>query len=99
MIDIKGIRFLYTKYTIDLIYEHLIKNMDFTKLSRKAEIMEDSNSKEKDFFNYEKSGLKRKESKISSKDSINESHLGQKNPIDFKNLKKVALIGIRIEDP
>ena len=44
MIDIKGIRFLYTKYTLELIIHHLIKGFDYKKF-RKTDFIDVENNK------------------------------------------------------
>ena len=96
MIDIKGIRFLYTKQTLELIIHHLVNSFDYQKF-RENEFIDVENSQEK--FHYgihggKKAGLQ----DHSSSNSKNESYLNQ-TPINVKNLKKVALAGIRVEDP
>jgi hypothetical protein len=46
MIDVKGIRFLYTKQTLELIIHHLISSFDFEKI-RKAKFFDVENSQDK----------------------------------------------------
>ena len=96
MIDIKGIRFLYTKQTLELIIHHLINSFDYEKY-RKTDFIDVENSGER----YHAAGGKKHHNHHndhSSSNSKGESMINQ-TPINVKTLRKVALIGIRIEDP
>ncbi len=95
MIDIKGIRFLYTKQTVELIIHHLINSFDYEKY-RKTDFIDIENSGER----YHAAGGKRHHhhNDHSSSNSRGDSTINQ-TPINVKTLRKVALIGIRIEDP
>jgi hypothetical protein len=95
MIDIKGIRFLYTKQTLELIIHHLINSFDYEKY-RKTDFIDVENSGER----YHAAGGKKyhnHHNDHSSSNSKGESMISQ-TPINVKTLRKVALIGIRIED-
>ena len=90
MVDVKGIRFLYTQYTVELIVHHLIKGFNYKKF-RKTDFVEVENSKE--------NNVKRGNDNNSS-NSKSESYIfGGNSSINLKSLKKVALIGLRLEDP
>jgi hypothetical protein len=99
MVDIKGIRFLYTKQTLELIIHHLINSFDYEKF-RKTDFIDIENSPEGGGggkFHYGAGGTGGKNDHSSSKsgDYLN----ANPTPIDVKNLRRVALIGIRVEDP
>jgi hypothetical protein len=94
MIDVKGIRFLYTKQTLELIINHLVHSFDYERF-RKSDFIDIENSQDK--YHFAPHGGKRVH-EHSSSNSKGESHLNQ-TPINVKNLRKVALIGIRVEDP
>ena len=46
MIDVKGIRFLYTKQTLELIIHHLVTSFDYERF-RKTDFIDVENSQEK----------------------------------------------------
>lgn len=48
MIDVGGIRFLYTKQTVELIIHHLINNFDFEK-HRKSDFIDIENNSGADY--------------------------------------------------
>jgi hypothetical protein len=98
MIDVKGIRFLYTKQTLELIIHHLINSFDYERF-RKTDFIDVENSGEKYHAAGAAQGKKHyHHNDHSSSNSKGESMINQ-TPINVKTLRKVALIGIRIEDP
>lgn len=90
MIDIKGIRFLYTNYTTELIYHHLVKGFNYGKFSKRTEVVEGDSKEAKE--------LKDKNKKETSCNNSKNESIAQE-PLNFSALKKVALIGIRFVDP
>lgn len=96
MIDVKGIRFLYTKQTLELIIHHLINSFDYEKF-RKTDFIDVENSQEK--YHYGVHGGKKSYTNNESSSYSKSDNLQNQTPINVKNLKKVALIAIRVEDP
>ena len=96
-IDVKGIRFLYTKQTLELIIHHLINSFDYNRL-RKTDFIELETSGEK--YNTGINGGKKSHQHHdhSSSHSKGDSLINQ-TPINIRSLRKVALIGIELEDP
>lgn len=92
MIDVKGIRLLYTKQTLELIIHHLVTSFDFERF-RRTDFIDLDNSQEK----FGNTGKKSNQDHSLS-NSKGDSYINQ-TPINVKTLRKVALIGIRIEDP
>jgi hypothetical protein len=94
-IDVKGIRFLYTKQTLELIIHHLINSFDYDRL-RKTDFVELETSGEK----YPHGGKKADQSSSNSKGDNTSGGLGvNQTPINVRSLRRVALIGIEVEDP
>jgi hypothetical protein len=73
MIDVKGIRFLYTKQTVELIINHLVHSFDYEKF-RKSDFMDVENSQDR--YHYGMSGTgKKNNNEQSSSNSKNEHHI------------------------
>ena len=97
-IDGKGIRFLYTKQTLELIIHHLINSFDYERL-RKTDFVELETSGEK-YQGGIHGGKKAAADQLSSSDNTSGGGLGvNQTPINVRSLRRVALIGIEVEDP
>ena len=96
LIDIQGVRFLYTKKIVELIYHHFVKTFDYNQFRKTDYIDLESEVKENknvflEFDNTQagrrKAGLKDAGEKQSSKNRV----------INFKALKKEALVALTLE--
>ena len=74
MIDVKGIRFLYTKQTLELIIHHLVTSFEYERF-RKTDFIDVENSQDK--YHYGLHGGKKTHSHNdhSSSNSKNESNI------------------------
>ena len=95
LIDISGVRFLYTKQVVELIYHHLIKGFDY-KQFRKTDYIdleqgENLGDTRNLFLDYDNTQAGRRNLK-----DQNESTQGSRT-INFKSLKKEALVALRLE--
>lgn len=88
MIDVSSIRFLYTKQTVELIHHHLVASFDYERF-RKTDFIDIETSQDR---------FSRKPAAEQSS-SNSKTEQGQQTPINVKLLRKVALVGIRVEDP
>ncbi|CDW78547.1 UNKNOWN [Stylonychia lemnae] len=96
MFDIKGIKFLYTQQIIELLTHHLVRGFDYKKL-RKTDFINIENQKlsgnDRDF----KFKFKAKNSNCDQSGAQGSNKKQQS--INFSKLNRVALVGLRLEDP
>jgi len=87
LIDIRGVRFLYTKKILELIHQHFVKGFDF-KQFRKTDYIDINaeNADNKIFMNYDNAQAGRKQTDLNNNRIFNS-----------KTLEKEALVAIRLQ--
>lgn len=66
MVDIKGIRLLYTKQTVELIIHHLVNSFDYERY-RKTDFIDVENSQDRYHYGGTQNGAKSGKDHSSSK--------------------------------
>ena len=97
LIDIRGIRFLYTKKIVELIYHHLVKGFDY-KQFRKTDYIDlegELNDNRNIFLEFDNTQAGRRKANLNKEDANGNQQ--NNRDINFKALKKEALVALRLE--
>ena len=100
LIEIKGTRFLYTKRTKELIIHHLVKGFKYSQFRKTDFIdLEANNDPKKYLKQYEYFQAGKSKKSTSNNDQHHASKDQEAQPLNMEELRRVALVAIRLEDP
>ena len=91
LIDIQGVRFLYTKKVLEMIHHHFVKGFDYRQFRHKNKNDLDDLNDRNMFLDYDNTIAGRRKPTKDSQDHSSKTFLNK------QSLKKEALVALRLE--